>query len=523
MSGQPYNSQADIKSYRKQYLDTLALVVKNDKTNLDANMLYKQTGVITQPTDTRTLQEREMDIVNMKATIRSRLLELTDGLNASQIVEELDDAELLFLANQIDNIIGELKPQFKLGIPSGAFYAYLGRFIRKFEETEGVGGGGAGAGDANSIAMLLSVMPQKADIEMLAQRIPLDLRARLSFLTRNVDIITVAIGIAGNKNIPATIRQEMADRIRGIVDDMPSGQDVRGLADDFARQAQLRDKDGLAKSTNDLRAMIAGSEQEGEFNDLEELTEQASKYGGGGSSIESTVPMYGVTTGVKTLTRASQLDSNPLLPEVKATAQMLIDRGEQLYMKNDDRISVKPSQLTKSDRDDGERNKNKVWFDYTNLRELMTDILGAGMKGKGLIKPKAKKVPKINYDEGVKADVVSYIPFGKYIIHKGKLADNVVDIRRQKGSVPIKSQRVSKSIGNVIRKVIGGSVPSYEEVNDLNPEEKDYIRRVLKASNLLDRFAIPSPSRDQDEKDLNQFEIMRGQIIAGNDNADLIR
>ena len=39
---------------------------------------------------------------------------------------------------------------------------------------------------------------------------------------------------------------------------------------------------------------------------------------------------------------------------------------------------------------------------------------------------------------------------------------------------------------------------------------------------MLDRLNIPTPNKDADEKDINQFEIMRGQIVAGNDSVDLI-
>jgi hypothetical protein len=40
--------------------------------------------------------------------------------------------------------------------------------------------------------------------------------------------------------------------------------------------------------------------------------------------------------------------------------------------------------------------------------------------------------------------------------------------------------------------------------------------------NLLDKLEVPTPNKDEDEKLQNRFEILRGQIFAGNDNKQMI-
>ena len=45
MSGFPVNSKLDQARFRKQYLDTLALQIKNNDLNYNANKLYKKTGL----------------------------------------------------------------------------------------------------------------------------------------------------------------------------------------------------------------------------------------------------------------------------------------------------------------------------------------------------------------------------------------------------------------------------------------------------------------------------------------------
>ena len=52
-------------------------------------------------------------------------------------------------------------------------------------------------------------------------------------------------------------------------------------------------------------------------------------------------------------------------------------------------------------------------------------------------------------------------------------------------------------------------------------DERNQLHSILHLARLEDQFSVPVPSDiDQDN---NRFEILRGQIIAGNDNPDLIK
>ena len=39
----------------------------------------------------------------------------------------------------------------------------------------------------------------------------------------------------------------------------------------------------------------------------------------------------------------------------------------------------------------------------------------------------------------------------------------------------------------------------------------------------IDRLDVPTPSKDNKEKLYHEFEVMKGQIMAGNDNKDLVK
>ena len=61
------------------------------------------------------------------------------------------------------------------------------------------------------------------------------------------------------------------------------------------------------------------------------------------------------------------------------------------------------------------------------------------------------------------------------------------------------------------------------EPPQLSSEEKAYLYKIAKQSNIIDRLSIPTPNKDDDDKDINQFEIMKGERGAGNDSSELVR
>jgi hypothetical protein len=140
---------------------------------------------------------------------------------------------------------------------------------------------------------------------------------------------------------------------------------------------------------------------------------------------------------------------------------------------------------------------------------------GKGIKGKGI---------SVDYSKGIQETNASkYIPFGKFIINPKRLENDIITLRRPKGSVPMPTQRTSQKLGSVIRKIVGGGSPSFEDLNSLDNEEKHYLHKLMKTTNLLDRVSVPAPSKEQDDKDINRFDVLRGEIMSGNDSHQLIK
>ena len=83
---------SDFSKFRQQYLANLALEIKNNDINLQANKIYKKTGESpVQVLDTRTTAEKEADIQRLKIEVRKELFNF-GIINAVNFLLNLKDS-----------------------------------------------------------------------------------------------------------------------------------------------------------------------------------------------------------------------------------------------------------------------------------------------------------------------------------------------------------------------------------------------------------------------------------------------
>jgi hypothetical protein len=158
---------------------------------------------------------------------------------------------------------------------------------------------------------------------------------------------------------------------------------------------------------------------------------------------------------------------------------------------------------------------------------IQTQIGGAGFK-KRRGRPKGSGISfkdNIDHAKGIQP-VKKYHPFGKYFVNSHKLNNgNVLSIKSKSGTNvrEYPSRTVSHHLGKVIKTIVGGGVPSYNDMEKLSNDEKDYLYKISKRAEFADKISIPTPSKDQQEKDIHEFEVCKGEIMAGNDSKELIK
>lgn len=115
-----------------------------------------------------------------------------------------------------------------------------------------------------------------------------------------------------------------------------------------------------------------------------------------------------------------------------------------------------------------------------------------------------------------------YTPFGRYYIQKMKLDDNILQFKSHSGLQPgsLPTERVSTALANVIHTFLT-ETPNYEEIAKLTEEDKYKLATVCKKCQLTSP-AIPKLKTITQQED-DRFEVLRGQLIAGQDNKQLAK
>jgi hypothetical protein len=123
---------------------------------------------------------------------------------------------------------------------------------------------------------------------------------------------------------------------------------------------------------------------------------------------------------------------------------------------------------------------------------------------------------------GIKEEL-KFAPFGRYYINLVKLNDDIICLCKKNGTniSDCKTRRVSVALAKVLRKIVKGGNPSFDDLAALNDEDKTIYSQYMRKCQIVGE-GLDIPKVD-DKTDLNQFEIMKGEILSGNDSTELIK
>ena len=224
-------------------------------------------------------------------------------------------------------------------------------------------------------------------------------------------------------------------------------------------------------------------------------------------------------TPVKSTKSAS---SNVIPPEIKSPSKELEAvikeqggvAGFKAYLKQNGINEVKNNDgKTLSIDECTKTGKNR--FNTTNVLSLYRSIAkGKGIRGKGLKSASsASGIPKSS----------SYVPFGRYTVNVYKLNDDILMMKTPKaGAIPnIPTTKISSSLCSIVKTLLNKQIVEFETISKLNDDDKRLLHKVATKSHI--HVSVPSPDKDKQQQEMDRFNILRGEIIAGNDNKGLIK
>lgn len=120
----------------------------------------------------------------------------------------------------------------------------------------------------------------------------------------------------------------------------------------------------------------------------------------------------------------------------------------------------------------------------------------------------------------------NYIEFGKFAINVKLLYENVLLVKYKKSYAPvpqIKRTKVSDDFVDVIRYLLDSEKIDYERLKIMSDNENNLFKNLIMKSGLYDTLKYNYSETRANIKDIiEQYEILKGQIEADNDNPEII-
>lgn len=528
MSGQPYRYATDPQKFRQEYMNTLGIQADVDTMNLDANKVYKQTGqlpAVSQMQDNRTTAEIYADVQKLKLNIIKDLAPIADTQFASNIVETLNNSPLnsnnkliIFLSQRAPEIANNLKKLYSYKIKGDINDANV--FVHFIEDMYNKSKTSFSSVESyfNKTGTEIESGINKNDINKIKEIIN-----RMKVRINNLPINKMS---PYNRQAYNQVIKDLLDNIDLIVRVFPSTEEMLRY-DSYGLQVteKIPIDDSFTNHVRELHTIL--KEELPRTDTLQTAILHLEKF------IENTNPAEFMDAYNRVLSLLPGRETINMVKQIREylnkDLNILIRTGELKQIEN---VNVP---VTMNQRASDTIFTNVMGYNPPDRPEPVEGVEGQGFnltkrkrgrpKGTGL-KKQFKEYVNENSDKikGIQPEK-RYISFGKYLINNNKLNDNIISIKRPSGAniIEIPSSRVSNNLANVFKKIVGGKIPTFNELSDLTEEEKLYLHKVAKKSEIEDKFSIPAPSKDKQDKDIHNFEVMKGEIMSGNDSKELIK
>lgn len=156
---------------------------------------------------------------------------------------------------------------------------------------------------------------------------------------------------------------------------------------------------------------------------------------------------------------------------------------------------------------------------------------GIKMMGKGLGKAPSKPRIEKPYKQSIThlmdtpvEKVKPYTQFGRYCINKVRLeGEGIMAFRRPSGNTvdKLKTEKLSRPLAKVLSTLVGKGVPHYDDIANLSEDEKRKLHYICKEC-MVEGAHIPK-MMGKGEAEEQRFNILRGEIVAGNDSPTIIK
>tara|TARA_R110002167_G_scaffold172178_2_gene370446 strand:+ start:1471 stop:3537 length:2067 start_codon:yes stop_codon:yes gene_type:complete len=232
----------------------------------------------------------------------------------------------------------------------------------------------------------------------------------------------------------------------------------------------------------------------------------------------------------KILTSRAQLLTAPIY-KLGETYLYYYNRGEigRLMDTKRDIPIERTSQITKSREiaERGGRASGKVYIGDTNIIDLLEGALpqlGAGIRRR--TQKMATSMPRMKVGRGISVkQVPSYREFGKYAIHMPQLEQqDILNVKyKSLGQIPkFKPVAVSDVFRDFLLDLIETGKINKRTYNSIDENERCLFEEMSIGAGIWNSLGLKRTTTNKDEQDEKQFELLKGEYVAGNNNPQVL-
>lgn len=152
---------------------------------------------------------------------------------------------------------------------------------------------------------------------------------------------------------------------------------------------------------------------------------------------------------------------------------------------------------------------------------LMAMIAARGRRGSGV------RSRRIVRGRGISKDTSElYTEFGKYLIHRPSLRKRTMNLKFPSGSsIPrLPPFLMSKELTMFIEQILATGEMDFPAFHKLPDKDKKVFEKICHECQITKKMGLGVyDDGGEKDKDLERFELVRGQVMAGNNNKDLLQ
>jgi hypothetical protein len=520
-------------------------------------MILKQTGATpTVPTDFRATTEKYADFEGMKILLESNLKSITNGMNASSIVAQLTPQEVSFATNAFPLIKETLSKRYALGVPADIAVQFIRDLQRKEAQTRGVEFGiqqSTGEGILLSAQQILNTLASVKDydaLRVIIQQAPASsVRSRaLSEISQVSSLLPSAGDLNRLERIDPEVGSDLDEILNELLSDFPTSSQLQEAIDELQVAIRARDARATEQEIMDIMELISQSEEtkttlKTALQEIRRSPEESEQ-----EEVRSEVSDIDAPAEEELLSSDDTAFLGMTISQKQQRIKVLLQQYPDLELANTSTGKANAGKPVNGDTSitnypKGDANLTQLYYQIPqDKRALPSDPSSATtqetgttegkgirrMKGCGLAKatPRVRKNRLEHLTDGVVERPKPYMPFGRFVIHKFDLEGGKLSMRTPKGGAvkELPSQKISMGLVRVLKTIGKGSLPSFDEIKGLAEGDKETLHKVITHSRLNDKVSVPTPQSKTDEEKLaDRFDILKGEIVAGNDNRELVK